>query len=104
MAGPGQQPGLEDGQSLSWGTPPAFPRKEGRLGGGGHRASTDSTAPSLVLLTKLEFVGLVDLDGPGRQGAGVDDVTLKDCSPVTATEKDSGPSARLVGQSGKGKS
>ncbi|XP_045325171.1 apical endosomal glycoprotein isoform X4 [Leopardus geoffroyi] len=38
---------------------------------------------------KLEFVGLVDLDGPGQQGAGVDDVTLKDCSPVTATEKDS---------------
>lgn len=62
-------------------------------GGGGHRASADSTAPSLVLLTKLEFVGLVDLDGPGRQGAGVDDVTLKDCSPVTAIEKDSGPSA-----------
>ncbi|XP_042820862.1 apical endosomal glycoprotein isoform X3 [Panthera tigris] len=38
---------------------------------------------------RLEFVGLVDLDGPGQQGAGVDDVTLKDCSPVTATEKDS---------------
>ncbi|VFV28379.1 apical endosomal glyco [Lynx pardinus] len=58
-------------------------------GGAGHGASADSTAPSLVLLAKLEFVGLVDLDGPGRQGAGVDDVTLKDCSPVTATEKDS---------------
>ncbi|KAF3820900.1 hypothetical protein GH733_011053 [Mirounga leonina] len=41
---------------------------------------------------RLEFVGLVDLDGPGQQGAGVDDVALKDCSPVTATEKDSGPS------------
>ncbi|XP_034519651.1 LOW QUALITY PROTEIN: apical endosomal glycoprotein [Ailuropoda melanoleuca] len=38
---------------------------------------------------RLEFVGLVDLDGPGEQGAGVDDVTLKDCSPVTATDKDS---------------
>ncbi|XP_030877282.1 apical endosomal glycoprotein isoform X2 [Leptonychotes weddellii] len=38
---------------------------------------------------RLEFVGLVDLDGPGQQGAGVDDVALKDCSPVTATEKDS---------------
>ncbi|XP_045659728.1 apical endosomal glycoprotein isoform X2 [Ursus americanus] len=38
---------------------------------------------------RLEFVGLVDLDGPGQQGAGVDDVTLKDCSPVTTTDKDS---------------
>uniref|UniRef100_A0A673VFY0 MAM domain containing 4 n=1 Tax=Suricata suricatta TaxID=37032 RepID=A0A673VFY0_SURSU len=38
---------------------------------------------------RLEFVGLVDLDGPGQQGAGVDAVALKDCSPTAATEKDS---------------
>ena len=36
---------------------------------------------------KLEFVGLLDLDGPDQQGAGVDSVTLKDCSPATVTEK-----------------
>eukprot|EP00069_Balaena_mysticetus_P000849 bmy_14824T0 len=36
---------------------------------------------------RLEFVGLLDLDGPGQQGAGVDSVTLKDCSPATVTEK-----------------
>lgn len=56
-----------------------------------HRARPDLTAPSLLLLTKLELVGLVDLDGPGQQGAGVDDVTLKDCSPAAAMQ-DSGPS------------
>lgn len=42
---------------------------------------------------KLEFVGLVDLDRPGQQGAGVDDVTLKDCSPTESTKEDAGPSS-----------
>nr|KAF6269085.1 MAM domain containing 4 [Myotis myotis] len=37
---------------------------------------------------KLEFVGLVDWEGPGQQGAGVDSVTLKDCSPAVATKRD----------------
>ncbi|XP_073077398.1 apical endosomal glycoprotein isoform X4 [Manis javanica] len=37
---------------------------------------------------RLEFVGLVDLDRPGQQGAGVDDVTLKDCSPTESTKED----------------
>ncbi|KAB1279648.1 Apical endosomal glycoprotein [Camelus dromedarius] len=37
---------------------------------------------------RLEFVGLVDLDSPGQQGAAVDDVTLTGCSPTAATEKD----------------
>ncbi|XP_066221644.1 apical endosomal glycoprotein isoform X2 [Saccopteryx leptura] len=37
---------------------------------------------------RLEFVSLVDLDGPGQQGAGVDNVILKDCSPTVATKKD----------------
>uniref|UniRef100_A0A8C7B3K0 MAM domain containing 4 n=1 Tax=Neovison vison TaxID=452646 RepID=A0A8C7B3K0_NEOVI len=37
---------------------------------------------------RLELVSLVDLDGPGQQGAAVDDMTVEDCSPVTATEKD----------------
>ncbi|ELK07393.1 Apical endosomal glycoprotein, partial [Pteropus alecto] len=36
----------------------------------------------------LEFVGLVDLDGPGQQGAGLDDMFMKDCSPTVATKKD----------------
>lgn len=38
---------------------------------------------------RLELVGLVDVDGPGQQGAGVDDVTLMGCSPAAATEEDS---------------
>nr|XP_012639993.1 apical endosomal glycoprotein isoform X3 [Microcebus murinus] len=37
---------------------------------------------------RLEFVGLVDLDGPGQQGAGVDNVTLRNCSPTETTERD----------------
>ncbi|XP_042526195.1 apical endosomal glycoprotein [Dipodomys spectabilis] len=37
---------------------------------------------------RLEFVGLLDLDGPGQQGAGVDNVTLRDCSPTVTTGKD----------------
>ncbi|KAM9207475.1 LOW QUALITY PROTEIN: apical endosomal glycoprotein [Dugong dugon] len=37
---------------------------------------------------RLEFVGLVDLDGPSQQGAGVDNVTLRGCSPMVTTEKD----------------
>uniref|UniRef100_A0A8C6C3I3 MAM domain containing 4 n=1 Tax=Monodon monoceros TaxID=40151 RepID=A0A8C6C3I3_MONMO len=37
---------------------------------------------------RLEFVGLLDLDGPGQQGARVDGVTLKDCSPAAVTEKE----------------
>lgn len=41
---------------------------------------------------KLEFVGLVDLDGPGHQGAGVDNLIMKDCSPTATSEKDTGPS------------
>lgn len=39
---------------------------------------------------KLEFVGLVDLDSPGQQGAGVDNMLMKDCSPMVATKKDTG--------------
>ncbi|XP_042101325.1 apical endosomal glycoprotein isoform X3 [Ovis aries] len=38
---------------------------------------------------RLELVGLVDVDGPGQQGAGVDDMTLMGCSPAAATEEDS---------------
>ncbi|OWK10637.1 MAMDC4 [Cervus elaphus hippelaphus] len=38
---------------------------------------------------QLELVGLVDVDGPGQQGAGVDDVTLTGCSPAAAAEEDS---------------
>ncbi|XP_008049245.1 apical endosomal glycoprotein, partial [Carlito syrichta] len=37
---------------------------------------------------RLEFVSLVDLDGPDHQGAGVDNVTLKDCSPAVTTDRD----------------
>ncbi|EDL93565.1 MAM domain containing 4 [Rattus norvegicus] len=37
---------------------------------------------------QLEFVSLVDLDGPGQQGAGVDNVTLRDCNPMVTTESD----------------
>nr|XP_045230048.1 apical endosomal glycoprotein isoform X6 [Macaca fascicularis] len=37
---------------------------------------------------QLEFVGLVDLDGPDQQGAGVDNVTLRDCSPTVTTKRD----------------
>ncbi|XP_054094182.2 apical endosomal glycoprotein isoform X4 [Callithrix jacchus] len=37
---------------------------------------------------ELEFVGLVDLDGPDQQGAGVDNVTLRDCSPMVITKRD----------------
>ncbi|XP_052037810.1 apical endosomal glycoprotein [Apodemus sylvaticus] len=39
---------------------------------------------------QLEFVSLVDLDGPGQQGAGVDNVTLRDCNPMVTTESDQG--------------
>lgn len=41
---------------------------------------------------KLEFVSLVDLDGPGQQGAGVDNVTLRDCNPMLTTDSDQGSS------------
>ncbi|XP_051040804.1 apical endosomal glycoprotein [Phodopus roborovskii] len=37
---------------------------------------------------QLEFVGLVDLDGPGQQRAGVDNVTMRDCNPTVTTESD----------------
>ncbi|XP_032117660.1 apical endosomal glycoprotein isoform X6 [Sapajus apella] len=37
---------------------------------------------------RLEFVGLVDLDSPYQQGAGVDNVTLRDCSPMVTTKRD----------------
>ncbi|KAM4848312.1 apical endosomal glycoprotein [Urocitellus parryii] len=37
---------------------------------------------------RLEFVSLVDWDIPGQQGAGVDNVTMRDCSPTATTEKD----------------
>ncbi|XP_058158727.1 apical endosomal glycoprotein isoform X2 [Dasypus novemcinctus] len=37
---------------------------------------------------RLELVGLVDLDGPGQQAAGVDSLALRDCSPAVTTEKD----------------
>jgi hypothetical protein len=34
----------------------------------------------------------VDLNGPGQQEAGVDNVTMRDCNPTVTTEKDQGPS------------
>uniref|UniRef100_A0A8C2VCN2 MAM domain containing 4 n=1 Tax=Chinchilla lanigera TaxID=34839 RepID=A0A8C2VCN2_CHILA len=37
---------------------------------------------------RLELVALVDLEGPGQEGAGVDNVTMRDCSPTVTTEKD----------------
>ncbi|KAM6170149.1 apical endosomal glycoprotein [Rhynchocyon petersi] len=37
---------------------------------------------------RLEFVGAVDLDSPGPQGAGVDNVTLRGCSLTATTTKD----------------
>ncbi|KAM5259522.1 apical endosomal glycoprotein isoform 4-T4 [Hipposideros larvatus] len=37
---------------------------------------------------RLEFVGLVALDDPGQQGAGVDNVIMKDCSTTVATKRD----------------
>nr|XP_040142599.1 apical endosomal glycoprotein isoform X5 [Ictidomys tridecemlineatus] len=37
---------------------------------------------------RLEFVSLVDWDIPGQQGAGVDNVTMRDCSLTATTEKD----------------
>ncbi|EHB07693.1 Apical endosomal glycoprotein [Heterocephalus glaber] len=37
---------------------------------------------------QLELVALLDLDGPGQQGAGVDNVTMRNCSPTVTTEKD----------------
>ncbi|XP_040601178.1 apical endosomal glycoprotein isoform X7 [Mesocricetus auratus] len=37
---------------------------------------------------QLELVGLVDLDGPGQQWAGVDNVTMRDCNPIVTTESD----------------
>ncbi|XP_047380807.1 apical endosomal glycoprotein isoform X3 [Sciurus carolinensis] len=37
---------------------------------------------------RLELVSLVDWDSPGQQGAGVDNVTMRDCSPTATTEKD----------------
>ncbi|KAH0506885.1 Apical endosomal glycoprotein [Microtus ochrogaster] len=37
---------------------------------------------------QLEFVSLVDLDGPGQQRAGVDNVTLRDCDPTVTTKSD----------------
>lgn len=40
---------------------------------------------------KLELIGQLDLEGPGRQGAGVDQVTMMYCSPTAATEKNTGP-------------
>lgn len=32
----------------------------------------------------------MDLDGPGQQRAGVDNVTLRDCDPTVTTESDQG--------------
>ncbi|KAF5923749.1 hypothetical protein HPG69_014205, partial [Diceros bicornis minor] len=43
---------------------------------------------------RLEFVGLVDLDGPGQQGAGVDNVIMKDCSSTVASKTDTGVPGR----------
>nr|XP_023422160.1 apical endosomal glycoprotein isoform X2 [Cavia porcellus] len=37
---------------------------------------------------RLELVALVDLEDPGQPGAGVDNVTMRDCSPIVTTEKD----------------
>ncbi|CAO2598281.1 Apical endosomal glycoprotein [Lemmus lemmus] len=37
---------------------------------------------------QLELVGLVDLDGPGQQRAGVDNVTMRDCDPTVTTKSD----------------
>ncbi|XP_014385156.1 PREDICTED: apical endosomal glycoprotein, partial [Myotis brandtii] len=59
--------------------------------------SSDEDTPRCLLLGQrrrpfqLEFVGLVDWEGPGQQGAGVDSVTLKDCSPAVAAKRDTGP-------------
>ncbi|XP_060054986.1 apical endosomal glycoprotein [Erinaceus europaeus] len=36
---------------------------------------------------QLELVGQLDLEGPGQQGAGVDQVTMMNCNPTAATEK-----------------
>nr|KAF6269086.1 MAM domain containing 4 [Myotis myotis] len=58
------------------------------------RSSSSAWKADTVLLGQrrrpfqLEFVGLVDWEGPGQQGAGVDSVTLKDCSPAVATKRD----------------
>lgn len=89
-----QQQELEGGHGPSGGTPPALPGEEGSLGAWAQEAGSDLTAPSssLVPPMKLEFVGLVDLDGPGQQGAGVDNVIMKDCSTSVATKRDTGPS------------
>lgn len=62
----------------------------GHLGGGGAWSCRDLTALPLAPM-KLELVGLVDWEGPGQQGAGVDSVILKDCSPAVATKRDTGP-------------
>ncbi|XP_077005114.1 apical endosomal glycoprotein [Tamandua tetradactyla] len=37
---------------------------------------------------RLEFLGLKELDGPGPEAAGVDNVTLRDCSSGVTTERD----------------
>ncbi|XP_023556002.1 apical endosomal glycoprotein [Octodon degus] len=37
---------------------------------------------------QLELVALVDVEAPGLQGAGIDNVTMRDCSPTVTTETD----------------
>uniref|UniRef100_A0A8C5KA59 MAM domain containing 4 n=1 Tax=Jaculus jaculus TaxID=51337 RepID=A0A8C5KA59_JACJA len=37
---------------------------------------------------QLEFIGLVDFDSPGQQGAGVDNVTLRNCNPTVTADND----------------
>ncbi|XP_040860535.1 apical endosomal glycoprotein [Ochotona curzoniae] len=37
---------------------------------------------------RLEFLGLVDPAGPGQQGAGLDELTMRHCSAMATTEQD----------------
>lgn len=39
---------------------------------------------------QLEFLGLVDPAGPGQQGAGLDELTMRHCSAMATTEQDRG--------------
>lgn len=58
---------------------------------GGESILSQPLADSLFpVCLKLEFISLVDLDGPGQQGAGLDNVTMKDCNPMVTTESDQG--------------
>lgn len=91
VAGPKQQQrGMDGGEGSSWSTPSTIPGEDSNPGWG----ICNEPAPSLQSFPsacpKLEFVGLVDLDGPGQQRAGVDNVTLRDCDPTVTTKSDQG--------------